>query len=280
MSNLILCHGERSERPYKVAGIDINVYSAEELCYVIAQNAHTLDRDFMDERLCEFIKDQFKLRDLGNKLKKMIDDKKSLPEFILAILEEVHYCDEEEIRNIKQILIESAGLSPSRKHKSRGDNLLKARKFTRALDEYWNTLKRVDADAEPILYASVLHNIGTVYAKLMLYEKAADHYLQAYNLSMDEETLIMYLVCCKMYMKKEEYERMIIRCGYPSGAVESAEKIIKNRDNYMNSANKYVYKLKRLKDIKEDGRIAEYYEEIESTIDEWKREYRTNMILH
>ena len=176
MSELLLCRGETAERPYYIASLGIGIYSVEELCYLISQNAHTLDHDFMEEELCLFIREQLKLDGLADSLKEIIKGKGALTDFVMAIVEDAGYCDRDEIRNIRQILIESAGLSPSRKHKSRGDNLLKAGKFTRAMDEYRVTLGKIDRDAEPILYASVLHNMATAYARLMLYEKAAEDY--------------------------------------------------------------------------------------------------------
>ena len=72
MSNLMLCHEMSADRPYNVVGLGINIYSAEELCYLIAQNAHTLDHDFMDERLCEFLDKQLKMTDLASKLRELL----------------------------------------------------------------------------------------------------------------------------------------------------------------------------------------------------------------
>ncbi|MCR5508534.1 MAG: hypothetical protein K6F34_07595 [Lachnospiraceae bacterium] len=277
MTNLILCNMSTAERPYNVVGLGINIYSAEELCYLIAQNAHTLDHDFMDERLCEFLDKQLNLTELSDKLREILRAKGNLSDFVMAILEEVGYCDADEMRNIKQILIESAGLSPARKHKSRGDNLLRARKFARAIDEYAGTLKKIDADAEPILYAAVLHNMGTAYAKLLLYEKAAEYYLEAYRLNMDDESLIMHIVCCRLYMSREQYDRMLIRCGYSDRIIDSAEAIVKTRDDYSSSSNKYARQLAELKGLKESGMVGRYYEALDETLDLWKREYRMSL---
>lgn len=279
MSNLMLCHEMSAERPYNVVGLGINIYSAEELCYLIAQNAHTLDQDFMDERLCEFLDRQLKLHELAAKLRELLHTKGSLSDFVLTILNGIDYCDEDEIKNIRQILIESAGLSPARKHKSRGDNLLKARKFARAIDEYIGTLEKIDMDAEPILYAAVLHNMGTTYARLMLYEKAAEYYMEAYKLNMDDESLVLHIVCCNLYMSREQYDRMLIRCGYPDRILESADAIINTRNDYGRTSNRYAKQLEALKELKDSGKIGQYYEAVDSTLDFWKREYRLNMIL-
>ena len=279
MSNLILCHGKLADRPYNVSGFGVNIYSAEELCYLIAQNAHTLDHDFMDERLCDFVDKQLGITDLAATLREILRTKGNLSEFVMAILNEIGYCDEDEMQNIRQILVESAGLSPARKHKSRGDNLLKARKFARALDEYIGTLEKIDKEAEPILYAAVLHNMGTTYAKLLLYEKAADYYMEAYRLNMDDESLALHIVCCNMYMTKEKYDRMLIRCGYSDHVLAQVDSILRQRGNINRADNRYARQLERVKELKEEGRISQYYEAIDETLDSWKREYRLNMIL-
>ncbi len=277
MTNLLLCHKSTDERPYNVVGLGINIYSGEELCYLIAQNAHTLDHDFMDDRLCEFLDKQLDLTELADKLRGILRDKGNLSDFVMAILEEIGYCDADEMRNIRQILIESAGLSPARKHKSRGDNLLRARKFARAIDEYAGTLKKIDVEAEPILYAAVLHNMGTAYAKLLLYEKAAEYYLEAYRLNMDDESLIMHIVSCRLYMTKEQFDRMVIRYGYTERVLSAAEAIFKTRDDYEDSDNKYAKQLMELKRLKESGMVGRYYEVLDTTLDIWKREYRMSL---
>ena len=219
------------------------------------------------------------LRDLGKRLKIMIREKCSLYDFVSVILEEIGYCDGVEIKSIKQVLVESAGLSPARKHKSRGDNLLKARKFARALDEYIGTLEKIDKDSEPILYGAVLHNMGTTYAKLLRYKKASEYYLDAYRLNMDDESLILHLVCCNMHMDKEQYDKMLVRCGYSDRVLNAVNNLLAKKNDYEESQNKYALELKELKDLKNKGKISKYYESVDATIDEWKREYRMNMIL-
>ena len=279
MANVILCHGKLAKKPYNVVGIGINVYSAEELCFIIAQNAHTLDRDFMDENLCIFLEEELSLRTLALKLREIINRQGGLGEFVVAILEGVNYCDTVEIKSIKQILVESAGLSPARKHKSRADNLFKARKYGRALDEYIGTLDRIDKEAEPLLYAAVLHNMGTTYAKLLLYKKASEYYLEAYRLNMDDESLVLHLVCSNLSMPKEQYEKMLIRCGYKDKVIEDAKDRLNLQGGFLDVNNRYAKEFNYLKDLKNSGKIGQYYHAVDETLNAWKQEYRANMIL-
>ena len=81
-------------------------------------------------------------------------------------------------------------------------------------------------------------------------------------------------------MSEDEYRRMLIRCGYPQDIVYEAERIVDKRDSYTDPGNRYSVELQSLKALKEEGKISSYYLAIDETIDSWKDEYRTEMILH
>ena len=101
--------------------------------------------------------------------------------------------------------------------------------------------------------------------------------MEAYRLNMDDESLIMHIVCCRLYMTDEKYDRMIIRCGYSERVVSAAGDILKTRDDYAGSANKYARQLAELKGLKESGQVSRYYETLDATLDIWKREYRMSL---
>ena len=46
-----LCVGEYCENAYNVEGLDIRVYSMEELCYCLKENAFLLDLSIMNDKL-------------------------------------------------------------------------------------------------------------------------------------------------------------------------------------------------------------------------------------
>ena len=51
-----LCVGEYCENAYNVEGLDIRVYSMEELCYCLKENAFLLDLSIMNDKLVENVK--------------------------------------------------------------------------------------------------------------------------------------------------------------------------------------------------------------------------------
>ena len=50
-----LCVGEYCENAYNVEGLDIRVYSMEELCYCLKENAFLLDLSIMNDKLVDWI---------------------------------------------------------------------------------------------------------------------------------------------------------------------------------------------------------------------------------
>jgi hypothetical protein len=70
---------------------------------------------------------------------------------------------------------------------------------------------------------------------------------------MDDESLIMHIVSCRLYMTKEQFDRMVIKYGYTERVLSAAEAIFKTRDDYEDSDNKYAKQLMELKRLKESG---------------------------
>ncbi|MBP5384068.1 MAG: hypothetical protein J6Y57_03725, partial [Lachnospiraceae bacterium] len=201
---------------------------------------------------------------------------KSIGEFVTTILTETGYLSEEEIRDVKQVLLDNAMMGFARKHKARGDNLLKNRKYTLAIEEYQFILQNIDKAEETELYAAILHNIGTAYAYMFLFEKAAYYYREAADLCDQEESRMSYLMATRMTMHKEQYEKLLLRHGYDAEFLAKVDKRME-QGRFGASHSPYRESMDRIKDYKESGKINDYYKAIDETLSEWKQEYRRSM---
>lgn len=278
MSDLILCTGKLAENPYYIVGIGMNIYSIEELCFYLVRNAYIIDNDIMDDKLCDYIKDELCLPDLSYALKSLLARKVSLGQFVSTLLEMTGYIDEEELKKVKQILVDNASLSFSEKRKKRADNLLEARKFTRAIDEYQYILNGMKPSEDKETYALILHNIGVAYAQLFMYDKAAYYFREAMDLCDNRDILIHYLQSLRMTMKRETYERFVLRMGYEDSIIKEVEgRLVEAKDS--NTESEYARDIEEIKDLRREGRISDYYKKIESTFANWKLEYRDKMIV-
>ena len=277
MSKLILCKGKLSKNPYYIVGLGMNVYSIEELCYYFVKDAYILDNDIMDLGLCDFIADELELTEIAEALRTLILRGASLGQFVTSLLEMTGYLEEEELLSIKQVLVDNASLSFAMKRKKRADNLLEAKKFTRAIDEYRYMLNRMKKSEDPEMYSLILHNTGVAYARLFMYDKASYYFKEATALNDDKEILIHYLQSLRMTMKKDAYERFVLRMGYPDSIIREAEERL-SLARSEKSDSEYAKEIEEIRELRSDGHISEYYNRIDETLVKWKLEYRDRMI--
>ncbi len=275
-AQLYMCLGTLSPTPYFLSGLGVNIYSMDELCYYLCVNAYILDNDLIDVRLCDFIRDNLEMPELSNKLRIMIKDRKPLGEMVTTILVDTKYCNDEEIARIKQILVDNASLSFAAKRKVRGDNLLCANKYTRAIEEYQYVLQVLNKEEEPELYGAILHNVGCAYSMMFLLEKAAEYFKKAYDTDESRDSLLMYLICLRLTAKKEEYDKIVVKNGYDDRIALEAMRILTTaREAQIDTP--YGDAMKEILELHDAGKVSEFYRTLDTTLEAWKSEYRRSM---
>lgn len=273
---MYMCIGTLSTTPYFLSGLGVNIYSMDELCYYLCANAYILDNDLIDVRLCDYMRDNLGMPELAAKIRKMIKEGKPLGEMVTTILIDTKYCNDEEIAKIKQILVDNASLSFAAKRKVRGDNLLCANKYPRAVEEYQYVLSVLNKEEEPELYSAILHNVGCAYAMMFLLDKAAYYFKQSYELYETRESLVMYLVCLRLTAKKEEYDRIVVKNGYDERIALEAVRIMSSaREASIDTP--YGDAMKEILELHDSGKVSEYYRALDTTLEDWKLDYRRSM---
>ncbi len=275
-TEMYMCIGTLSTTPYFLSGLGVNIYSMDELCYYLCVNAYILDNDLIDARLCDYMRDNLGMPELAAKIRKMIKEGRTLGEMVTTILIDTKYCTDDEITKIKQILVDNASLSFAAKRKVRGDNLLCANKYPRAIEEYQYVLSVLNKEEEPELYSSILHNVGCAYAMMFLLDKAAAYFKQAYELYDTRESLVMYLVCLRLTAKKEEYDRIVVKNGYDERIALEAVRIMSSaREAEIDTP--YGDAMRDILELHDSGKVSEYYRALDNTLEDWKIDYRRMM---
>ena len=120
-----LCIGEYARTGYDPERMGIKVYSLEELCFFIKENAFLLDDGFVDDALGAWLSEECKLRDLGDELRKASRKRMSLKNYVAMILEYACFFTKEKNQEILDIIVENSSLSIYEKKKARADALVK-----------------------------------------------------------------------------------------------------------------------------------------------------------
>ncbi len=192
MGGMILCRSEYSKIPYYIEGADINVYSIEEISYFLYNDIYLVGADFFCEDLFVFIEKNIKEPELALRLRSLKEKKAQLSELVLTVLGYVDFYSDKEISRIKGLLEKLDTQDPLERMKARADNYLANGRYGRALTCYENIIAAKPDEAEindRVFFGNVMHNMGTVYARMFEFNDAAECFKSAYELNDNEESL-------------------------------------------------------------------------------------------
>ncbi|MBQ2802969.1 MAG: hypothetical protein IJF07_03625 [Lachnospiraceae bacterium] len=262
-----VCVGSYATIPYTIEELELSVYSMEELCYCLKENAFLLDVSLMNDVLLNWMERECGVKDLARELYQLVHKKGSLSAFVSMILEYTGLYKDEVVQEVERVLKQGAGLSNIEKRKKQIDYLAGKKKYAAAIRGYDSLLEQWQLDKTEELpaanvHASILYNKGVVCAKLMLYQQAAEAFIAAYEQWNEEEYLKAYLAAKRMELSEEEYIALI-------------------------SENKEYYTLsleleKKLESLVQsfkvqDGYVQSYSEQSEELILRLKENYRSSV---
>lgn len=270
------CVGSYAKTPYYIEKIGINIYSAEELCYYLFQNAFLLDQSIMNQELCDFVEKELCLTELAGKLSGLLRAGSSLSAFVSTILEDIHFCTREERKNIEQALRENEQLSQGQKRKVRGDYFCRNGKYLLAIKEYKEALEKEDSGEE--FQSVIYHNMGVVYARMFFFEKAGEMMKKAYDLNPSDERYLNWLACNRLAGNREQYLDFVLReKADQEKCTELEALLLRIFSEESEEKDACRDRLENALSLKEEGKVALFYEEIDKILADWKQEYRKNM---
>ena len=211
---VIVGKGKVAEEPYEMPYTKQRIYTIEELCYYIYNNIYSINEDFFQQDLTEWLTKELDMATLAVKLSYMIEEKHGLKDFVVAIFCSCDYYQEEEIRKIVEILDEIASLPIYKKKKIKADNYLRAGLYGKSLQEYRKLLHGSFAiNFAPEEYGDILHNQGIAHFYTSSFEAAMDDFKEAYSRNHKKESLCHYLWIFLMLDKVSEFEAEALSYG-------------------------------------------------------------------
>lgn len=262
--------GDLAVNPYFVKEACMHLYSIEELCYYVYNNAFLLDDGFVNEKLITFIRSELNLEKLADHIEEIAGKSGALSNLARILNNEVGYYSENEWSSLIEDIDSNSRMSLDVRKKVRADGLLKAGRFGKAMEEYENILcDLTDTDEE--LIAGVYHNLGVCAAKMFLFEKAATFFQKAYENYANTESYQEMLLALKLSLEPTKY------LNYLSEHKESYEDSLEIERKMeilrLSWGEQPAYKyLKEIEQQKEEG--GSYYESLDRLTDDVKGSYR------
>lgn len=278
-----VCVGNYAETPYEIESIGLAVYCAEELCFALKENAFLLDETIMNDVLVDWLADECGLGELAHELYPLVHKKGSLSLFVTMILEYVGFYSQETIQAVEAVLKKGVRLSTIEKRKSQIDYLVQKKKYVAALRGYgllleqWNQWESEGRELpQSTVRADILHNKGVALAKLMLYDQAAECFLQANETKPGQQYFLAYLAAKRMELTEEEYISFVAEL---SGTYESTLKLEKTMEQLKTEFEKqpeYLY-LEQRRQQRGGNEKQKYYSDNESLLQALKESYRNGV---
>ena len=191
MGKIWICCGKTAGIPFFLEEQSLHLYSLEELCYYLYQNAEVIEESFFDEKLLEWLESELELTGLCEKLREGMAQEKSGFWCMGVILWESGYYTRQEVEKVRRMAEQMKQAKPEERKKLRADRMLGEKKYKRAVREYQQLLLQENPDR--VLESRIWHNLGTAYARQFLFARASECYEKAYTMGHMEESRQQYL---------------------------------------------------------------------------------------
>lgn len=273
----IMCMGRMADEPYYFEKMLINIYSIEELCYCLVEDAALLDQDLLDRELTSWIEKQCGLDSLAHSLEGLINQGASVSAFAGMILEYVGFYDAETILHTEDVIRENANLSIYERGKAKADYFLANQHLLLAIRNYQELLRDIP-EYEKQVKSECWHNLGVAYAGLYYFAEAADAFLRAYRLGGEYVHLMAHLGAMRMHLSEQDYVIYLSDHSEYYICSQQVEKILdESESDFEESKDASV--LRQIRQLRGQAGYAggdpgAYYREVDAICLKLKDEYR------
>ncbi|RGY97152.1 hypothetical protein [Clostridium sp. AM58-1XD] len=179
--SLMLCRQENAEHPFYLDVLGVNIYTSQELCYVIYHHPLLVLDDFVDDHLIDFIREELNMANLAGRLEKWKKSEENQDELLLIILQECFYYRPSEVNDFRQHIVGLRKKHSAEYSKLRADYLFGLRQYGRAVPIYEKCLEFPrDGYVNDEFLGKIWCNMGSCYARMFQSEKAVRAFEKAY----------------------------------------------------------------------------------------------------
>ena len=270
-----LCIGDYAKNGYEPEHMGIKLYSLEELCFFIKENAYLIDENFVREDLGEWLEKECALSELGEELKR--GSRKQIPvkTFVGLVLDYVGFFEKEETEQIKRIISANSSRSIFEKKKARADALVQKSCYSAGLKEYYELLNILPKEAVH-LKGEIFHGCGVCFAKMFYFTKAGEYFLKSYQITGRISSYQQYLWTYRLSVGQEEYMNFLKE---HSEAYEDSLEMEETLEelNYRFQQSEKGLLMREIRKKKEEFKVAKYQDLLKERVELLKSKTRRNI---
>lgn len=214
MGALLLCNRPIAAMPYYIEALSLNIYSLEEVCYVIEHHPFLMDEGFFDDDLILWIEREVGEGELAEQLRQALRKEQGITKLVELILNTTGYLTYEAGMRILSQIREMQHKTVFERRKMRADRYVENKKYINALLEYRRILQmEEECKKNPVVCGNIWHNQGTVFARLFLFREARECFEKAYQYHMNPESIYEAMAACRYLGEDEELMKLAVKYG-------------------------------------------------------------------
>ena len=258
MGELLLCNRSIAAIPYFIEELSLNIYSLEELCYVIEHHVYLMEEDFFEEEMILWMEREIGEMELAEQLRQSKKTEQGIIKLVEQVLNATGYLNYSAGLSVVSQIREMQHKSVFERRKMRADCYVENKKYINALLEYRRILQmEEECRKNPLICGNIWHNQGTVYARLFLFKEAKECFETAYKYHMNAESVYEAMLSCRLLGDEAGLRNLAKKYG-----VEKQE-----------LARLEAYWMESMPDREIEVSIEDN-EAVMQMLKEWKREYR------
>ena len=272
MGRVLTVTGRLAETPYRIRRIERNVYSAEELCYSLAQCADFMDEEIMDPALADWLSESCGLHELARMLRGQLRGRHTPKEFVATILRECGTLPAGETARVLERMEKGSGMASINRDLNRAQMLAGRGHMRQAQTTYTELLEKLP-DMERGTRAQIWKEKGLHYADSFLFERAADCFRQAWELSPAPEHAFWYVASLYMYMSGEEYRAFLeVHPEFYESAYQVEQRASRAESRFKSGSESR--QLRRLRQLRRENQEEAFSSRLGHTLKGMQDDYR------
>ncbi|MBR3770553.1 MAG: hypothetical protein IKL06_08470 [Lachnospiraceae bacterium] len=211
MGELLLCKRPMAEIPYYIEALSLNIYSLEELCYVIEHHTYLMEEHFFSEELLVWVEEQIGDAVLAEGLRQTLKKEAGITKLVEQVLNATGYLNYSTGLAVVSQIREMQHKPVYERRKMRADRFVEHKKYVRALGEYRRLVQMDEVCRNnPVMCGNIWHNQGVIFARLFLFEEACACFEMAYKYHMNVESVYEAILSCR-YLGDEKKAQMLAK---------------------------------------------------------------------
>lgn len=273
MGNVIICKYMTAKSPYVIEKENLKIYSTEELCFYLTHHIYDIDNTIINGKLANWLQDEIGAVRTAGVLNQQIAGRTPIIKMLEMLLLEFDYLSKDDIHKI--VYKQALPITPAQEAENLGNLFLQQGKFEKAVKAFRKNLRYRKQEREDDIGEAVIYEkIGIAYARLFLYNEAAESFALSYMKNPVSRTMELYKATVEL--GAEEVSRMT------EAGLDNVRMFYNNKNSLEqkiidNTYKEIVAKVNDIHELKANDKELEYHQGLEALINEIKEDAKKQL---